>query len=84
MLAGALPMRCSSRRSCPHQPFPPQPPRRKYNYVHWVAQKVDGDYADAHMGFVIMETDDDEEETLEDEESHADELLGACKEAGVA
>ena len=56
----------------------PKPSRRKHNYVHWVAQKVDGAYADAHMRFVIMETSDDEEATLEGEEGHADELLGAC------
>eukprot|EP00620_Florenciella_sp_RCC1587_P018344 CAMPEP_0182577670 /NCGR_PEP_ID=MMETSP1324-20130603/38513_1 /TAXON_ID=236786 /ORGANISM="Florenciella sp., Strain RCC1587" /LENGTH=427 /DNA_ID=CAMNT_0024793525 /DNA_START=60 /DNA_END=1343 /DNA_ORIENTATION=+ len=53
--------------------------------VQWVAQKVDGAYADDHMKFVVMATTSDSEDDLEDTEAYADALLesGTCTEVDV-
>lgn len=45
----------------------------------WIAQKVDGDYADASMKIVILETDDCDEEGIEAVEADAETMLdGDC------
>ena len=36
-----------------------------YDTLQWIAQKVDGGYADATMDIVIMEADEDTDEELE-------------------
>ena len=47
-----------------------------YDSVYWVAQKVDGDYADPTMDIVVMSTTSASEKALEDAEEIADPLLG--------
>jgi len=49
----------------------------KYDSVYWVAQKVDGDYADPAMDIVVMSTASDSEKALEDAEEIAEPLLEA-------
>lgn len=54
-----------------------------HDTVEWIAQKVDGAYADDHMQMFIMEIDSAEEEDLEDaDENYAEEILeaGDCTE----
>ena len=45
--------------------------------VLWLAQKVDGEYADATMNIMVMNVASDEEEALEDAEKLADVVLDA-------
>jgi len=45
--------------------------------LHWVAQKVDGDYADATMNIVVMSVSSDSSGVLEEAEVTADILLDA-------
>ena len=55
----------SLARGAPNTPFAATLPVQDYNTVQWIAQKVDGAYADATMDIVIVnagEPDDDEEE----------------------
>ena len=53
--------------------------------IQWVAQKVDGAYADAMMTFIIMGVSSGDEATLEGAEPDADALFetGSCTEVDV-